>query len=144
MVESPSGTKIYDETDFRYAWSEPARPGGHVADLIAELDVETRSALFQVLRDDWVRDNRFQSASVKIINHPAYQLITMFGQTMIPLILEDLREKKRHWFHALRILTGYLPPKEECTNMKKMCAAWISWGTQKQLIGSTENKEDNG
>ena len=108
-----------------------------VSDLVAELDEETREALFQALRDAWKRDSGLMSSATRILNHPAYRLIIMFGRTMVPFIVKDLRSEFAHWFRALRILTGYTPTIEDRQNMGRMHAAWLAWADDNEKLAES-------
>ena len=115
-----------------FEYVRPKRPA--MSDLVAELDDETRALLFRVLRDAWKRDTQLMSSATRILNHPAYRLIIMFGWTMVPLIIKDLRREFNHWFRALRILTGYAPPMEAHQNMGRMHAAWLAWADENEEL----------
>jgi hypothetical protein len=63
--------------------------------------------------------------------HPAYQEIIQLGPEVVPLLLRDLDETERHWFVALRALTGANPiPASAAGNIPKMIEAWRTWGKE--------------
>src|SRR5256885_3075466 len=51
----------------------------------------------------------FRSSMKAASEHPAYQEIIQLGPDVIPVLLRDLDQTKRHWFIALRVLTGANP-----------------------------------
>lgn len=72
---------------------------------------------------------------MEIAMHPAYQQIIGMGPTAIPFILSEMKEKKGHWFWALKSITGDDPVAPlDRGNVKKMTAAWLSWGREQGYI----------
>ena len=88
------------------------------------------TATFQRLKEQWYHDTALVSSGTKILNHPAYQQIIKLGPSVVPLIIEELRQGKGHWFYALSRLTGYVPAQEHRGNMGKMQAAWLQWAEE--------------
>ena len=66
------------------------------------------------------------------IRHPAYQRILTMGESAVPLILDDLRQRHpARWFHALYEITGENPIPENSRGVfTEMVAAWLEWGKQ--------------
>ena len=64
-----------------------------------------------------------------MIEHPAYREIVSLGEPMVPLILERMREKGRHWDHALGDITGTNPVKRsDWGRIAAIQASWLEWG----------------
>ena len=56
------------------------------------------------------------------------------GEVAVPLILERMQSQGRHWFQALRDITGADPVKpEDRGNVASMQASWLDWGTRNGL-----------
>lgn len=69
---------------------------------------------FQKHKDRWRRQTMFLSNYSKIINHKDYQAIIALGKEVVPLIIEDFKTvNSGQWSHALTVLTGENPVKEE-------------------------------
>jgi hypothetical protein len=63
--------------------------------------------------------------------HPAYQEIIGLGPDVVPFLLRDLEKTQRHWFIALRRLTGANPiPPTAAGNVPKMIEAWRQWAAE--------------
>jgi hypothetical protein len=90
--------------------------------------VETR---FRRLAAAWERATAHLSSMKAASEHPAYQEIIQLGPEVVPLLLRDLDETERHWFVALRALTGANPiPASAAGNIPKMIEAWRTWGKE--------------
>ena len=64
--------------------------------------------------------------------HPAYQEIIGLGPAVLPFMLRDLQENERHWFAALRTITGANPiPPAAAGNVPQMVEAWLKWARDK-------------
>ena len=64
-----------------------------------------------------------------MVLHPAYQQIIAMGNSVIPLILNELKKEPDFWFSALRALTGAEPLKETMRgDLIAMTNAWLYWG----------------
>ena len=91
----------------------------------------TLESRFRQLLMEWRHSTRYSSSATEITGHRAYQEIIELGPPAVPLIFKELRQRPEHWFHALRVLTGYQPPKSSRQNMGKMREAWLRWADQK-------------
>jgi len=90
---------------------------------------------FQKEAEIWERETGFLSATPMRVLHPSYQTIMAMGPEIVPLLLRDLQKTRRHWFWALRHLTGADPVSEKDRgNLDKMIAAWIEWGRKEHKI----------
>jgi hypothetical protein len=93
--------------------------------------VEPLEATFQRLAATWHKAVAHHSSSRIRDNDPAYQEIIALGEAVVPLLLRDLKINRRHWFVALRSITGANPiPKEDAGNIPKMVDAWLRWGRE--------------
>jgi hypothetical protein len=103
-----------------------------VEQVIAERTLEER---FREHADRWERDTAFISATPMRVMHESYQSIMSMGPDVVPLLLSDLQKTRRHWFWALRHLTGVDPIAEKDRgNVDRMIAAWTAWGKAKGKI----------
>ena len=93
----------------------------------AELQADPET--FQQLADRWEEDTLYLSNPRQIVQHPAHQEILGMGTTAVPLILERLKDRGRHWFSTLRAITAADPvPAQDRGNVSAMTEAWLDWG----------------
>jgi hypothetical protein len=93
---------------------------------------ETTEERFQRLAQTWHEAVAYHSSSRIRYNHPAYQEIIRMGPAVVPLLLRDLEATGRHWFEALRAITGADPiPDTDAGQIAKMKEAWLRWGKEK-------------
>jgi hypothetical protein len=86
---------------------------------------------FRWLADEWERAVAHQSSSRLRYEHPAYRAIIRLGRPAVPLLLRDLKATGRHWFAALRAITGTNPvPPEAAGKVGDMTDAWLRWGVE--------------
>ena len=96
----------------------------------AELQAE-----FDRLAALWKQETRYQSSTTAVEEHPAYQAIIAMGEDVIPLILENLRTERGHWFMALRSITGKsLIREEDRGKISAIRATWLDWGVREGYI----------
>jgi hypothetical protein len=90
---------------------------------------------FHSLKTQWELDTAFKSSITEIVIHPAYQQIIGMGPTALPFILNEMKGKRGHWFWALKSITGEDPvvPADR-GNIRKMTAAWLTWGREQGYI----------
>ena len=86
---------------------------------------------FVTLSTRWDQETAALSSVSQMAMHPAYQEVIGMGRTAVPLILRELQNKPRHWFWALRAITGEDPIlPEERGKVRAMAAAWVQWGKE--------------
>lgn len=84
---------------------------------------------FNTLKQQWIDDTHFKSNVFSTTSHPAYLQILSYGQPMIPILLNDMKENRTHWFFALSDLTGAHPIREENRGkVDRMIEDWVVWG----------------
>src|ERR1700733_14515869 len=87
---------------------------------------ETLEEKFQRLASAWQDGVAHLSSSTKRENYPAYREIITLGAPVIPVLLRDLERTQRHWFTALRVISGENPvPEGDAGDIPKMVDAWI-------------------
>ena len=92
---------------------------------------ESLQQRFQRLADTWHKAVAHHSSSRVRNNHPAYQEIIGLGNSVVPLLLRDLEQTGRHWFWALKVITGADPvPREDHGRIPKVTEAWLRWGQE--------------
>jgi hypothetical protein len=97
----------------------------------APVSEETLESRFHRLADIWHAAVAHHSSSSIRNNHPAYQEIIGMGPAVFPLLLADLEKSGRHWFWALKVITGSNPvPTEDRGNIAKVTQAWLGWGKE--------------
>lgn len=86
---------------------------------------------FDALTAEWVNETQSTSSLEDIKTHPSYLRIIGKGKSVLPFIFEDLRRNARHWFPALKAITGTSPinPKD-AGKLREMTEAWLRWGEQ--------------
>ncbi|HEX3717712.1 MAG TPA: hypothetical protein VH595_07065 [Verrucomicrobiae bacterium] len=93
---------------------------------------------FRTLAKDWQDTTASYALNMRRYAHPTYQrLIGLFAKQpqgdVIPLILEELRERPDIWFEALKLLSGQDPAKCAKT-FDDAVASWIAWGKRQRYI----------
>ena len=90
---------------------------------------------FDTLALEWKQETAHLSSPSVIAGHPAYQKIIEMGQEAIPLILQDLKESKAHWFWALRVTARESPIRpEDRGDVDAITDAWLDWGRRHRYI----------
>ena len=88
---------------------------------------------FQHLSDQWSRETQHVSQISKKVAHPAYFRIMGMGESVVPLLLEALRDRPAHWFAALRA-TANIDPAPAGASPSAARDAWLKWGESQGLI----------
>lgn len=90
---------------------------------------------FVELANRWHDETDYLSSPSSITNNDTYLKIISMGESVIPLILQDLQERGGDWYRALRILSDVDPVSPEVRgDVPKMKEAWLSWGRDKRYI----------
>ena len=90
---------------------------------------------FQELAERWEYETVFLSSTEQMVRHPAHQEIVGMGEAAAPLILERMRSKGGHWFHALQDITGADPvDPSDYGNTVAMQESWLAWGERNGLV----------
>ncbi len=90
---------------------------------------------FDRLAAQWRDETGMYSLSAQKVMNLSYLEIIAMGDRVIPLILEELRQKGGHWFWALEVLAKGSPvPPTDVGNINRMKSAWIQWGIQRRII----------
>ena len=88
-----------------------------------------RSAEFSELSEIWREETKHLSFTVDKVNHWAYLRIIGMGYPVLPFLFRELNERPRHWFVALRAITGEDPvPEAGQGKIHEIVAAWLKWG----------------
>lgn len=113
--------------DYDYQFATDVRTHFNV-----EEDIATE---FGALAESWRAGRGILSSAQQMALHPDYVRIVELGESVVPLILEDLRESADHWFVALHAITGVNPvPEESRGRLRDMADAWVTWGKKKGYI----------
>ena len=88
---------------------------------------------FAALADQWRRETQHLSLISKRVSHPAYLRIMGMGKPVVPLLLEELRDRPSHWFVALRF-TANTDPVPQGANPSRAREAWLEWGRAERLV----------
>lgn len=100
-------------------------------DLLKKSIEASIKAYFSELADRWISETSQFSSIRRKVEHQAYQNIIGLGQPAIGLILTRLQQDElpRHWFVALKKLTGEDPvlPHQRGV-LIEMKDAWLGWG----------------
>ena len=97
------------------------------------LRAESLRAEFTPLAEQWRRDSQHLSLISKKVMHPAYFRIMGMGEAVVPLLLEELRDRPSHWFLALKS-TANVDPVPPGGNPASAREAWLQWGRTEGLI----------
>lgn len=88
---------------------------------------------FAGLANQWRSETQHLSLVSKKIAHPAYLRIIGMGKPVIPLLLEELRDRPAHWFVALKS-TANVDPVPGGANPSQARDAWLAWGRSEGLL----------
>jgi hypothetical protein len=122
-----------DAEDLQAGRSEEASVPYLRSSHVSRQETERFRSEFVALAQQWRRDTRHLSQVAKKIAHPAYLRITGMGAAVVPLLLEELRERPAHWFAALRATTNVDPSPTEATPSQAR-EAWLEWGKSQGYI----------
>ena len=90
---------------------------------------------FHQLRKRWDEETLCTSSMTEIVGHPAYREIISMGWAVVPIILQELRERPAWWFGALQRITGADPTKPEHLGRLELLAEdWLRWGEENGLV----------
>lgn len=106
-------------------------PSIHAA-LLRERAKQLRTE-FSILAEQWRRDTQHLSQISKKVTHPAYFRIMGMGERVVPLLLEELRDRPGHWFAALKA-TANVEPVPGGANPSTAREAWLDWGRSEGLL----------
>jgi len=128
----PDGSTKFELVYFRHGGTE-----GTATEATVTI-TETSEILldeFRALADQWHEETDDLSSPSKIAMHPAYQRIISKGERVLPLILEDLKERRGEWYWALRTISGESPvPAHAAGNRRLVDEAWLDWGRSRGYI----------
>ena len=81
----------------------------------------------------WSEAIHYRSNTRALRKHPVYQELISLGESVIPLILEELkREPSVSWFTLLAEITAEDPvPTAAAGRVDEMARAWLDWGRQR-------------
>ena len=91
---------------------------------------------FRNLADWWHEATDALSSPDEKVDHVAYQRIIKLDQSILPYILEDLRDHGGHWFVALEEITQMGPPIPNgvTPSLRAERDAWLSWGKASGIL----------
>ncbi len=84
---------------------------------------------FLELANKWENETVLLSRVDLATIHPAHREIISMGEPVVSLILERMKSRGGHWFHALHEITGTDPVEPaDHGNISAMQDAWLKWG----------------
>jgi hypothetical protein len=88
---------------------------------------------FRSLALQWETATRYRSNLHTLRDHPVFQEFLGLGESIVPLILAELRrEAKVSWITVLGDITGEDPvPPALAGHVEAMYRAWLDWGRQR-------------
>ncbi|MSR78003.1 MAG: hypothetical protein EXS63_07260 [Candidatus Omnitrophica bacterium] len=90
---------------------------------------------FYRLAAQWKEATQYLSSISQISMHPAYQHIIGMGPSVVPIILNELKQKPANWFWALKAITRTDPvPAQFRGNIEKMIEFWLKWGRDQGYV----------
>jgi hypothetical protein len=90
---------------------------------------------FEALARQWQEETAVLSSTTKRIMHPAYQAIIGLGPEVVPILIEELKERPNYWFWALKSITGEDPVQpQDRGNLDRMARAWIDWAEARRAV----------
>jgi hypothetical protein len=88
---------------------------------------------FTSLVEQWRRETQHLSQISKKVAHPAYMRIVGMGESVLPLLLEALRDRPTYWFVALKSIANVDPVPAD-SNPLDAREAWLRWGRARGLV----------
>jgi len=90
---------------------------------------------FNELANQWHDETDLLSSPSRITGSDTYLKIISMGRRVIPLILEDLKERGGSWYRALRIISDDNPVSVEARgDVEQMKQSWLQWGRSRGYI----------
>lgn len=90
---------------------------------------------FVELANRWHDETDHLSSPSRITDNDSYLKIISMGESVIPFILRDLKERGGNWYRALRILSGTdQVPIEDRGDAPRMKESWLRWGRNRGYI----------
>lgn len=98
-------------------------------------DIATWIRLKRLIRQ-WKRETLFFSSSHQSFMNSNYQKIIGMGMSVVPLLLQALKEDgPEHFDWALAAITSDNPvPQSVEGDIRSICDAWLDWGRRHNLI----------
>jgi hypothetical protein len=89
--------------------------------------------VFRSHAETWRRQTRHSSSIAKMVSHPSYAAIIDMGQSAVPFLLAELRNRPDHWLVALNRITNEDPAEAKST-FDQAVNAWLTWGKEKRYL----------
>lgn len=93
------------------------------------MDISIEQKFYQ-LAEEWRNETGGYSLITQKMKHPKCQEIINMGESIVPLLLNELKNNKWIWFYPLQTITGIE------LNKKFKGEDWITWGKQQGYISS--------
>lgn len=117
-----------------HVYRSPLGWGRAVEDTAPRGEADRLGELFRELAEKWREETKMLSSVEDIVVHPCYQRIIGLGREVLPYLIRELESRPRHWFWALRAITGTDPvPPEHRGRVPEMARAWIAWARRQGL-----------
>lgn len=86
---------------------------------------------FEAYKQQWYIERGVSSSIKDIIDCPSYQKIIDMGESVLSLIIGELKKNPDHWFVALEEITKRDPvPDNIFGDILKMSKYWIAWAEE--------------
>ena len=108
----------------------------HFAQVIAQerrCEEQTLEQRFEDYAERWRNETRIHSSIQASIFNQNYQRIIGMGPQVLPLILEELKERGGPWYWALECITG-VNPAEGATTLTEQKRLWIEYAILNQFF----------
>ena len=104
--------------------------------LIKNSSISSLEKQFKDLAEKWKDETGIYSTSQQKVYNKHYLTIISLGESVLPFILKDMKDGGTwHWHTALSVIADInILPQEDMSNPKKIKAAWIKWGGNKNII----------
>lgn len=84
---------------------------------------------FRTLTGRWKKETAHYSKISQVAEHPAYRQIVEMGDSVVQLILQDLKQNGGRWSQTLREITKKNPVTPDIRgNVEEIKEAWLKWG----------------
>jgi hypothetical protein len=82
---------------------------------------------FARLANQWRSETAHYAVASRRFAHDSFFDILVMGRAALPLIMEDMRRTRDHWFPALRAMLKPFDAAKDATTHDEAVDAWLRW-----------------
>ncbi len=125
---------VYPHEKYEY---EPFRPKSwETSGYVVFVNEETVEEKFNRLVERWRNETGGMSSPMLKISNPNYsKILKMDSQAVLPLILQELKNRPDDWFFALRVHSEENPiDPQSVGDFELVRQAWLEWGKRNHYL----------